>query len=63
MQLRQAEPIRPFDDHHRGIRHIDAYLYHRGRNQDLDVVFRKLLHDLLLFRLLHFAMQKPDGYI
>ena len=50
MQLSQTEAIGVLDDHHRGIRNIDANLDNRSSNEDLGLAFRERLHDLALLR-------------
>ena len=35
VQLRQAEPLRVLDHHHRRVRHVDADLDDGGRDQDV----------------------------
>ena len=58
VQLRQAEALGVFDDHHRGIGHIHADLNDRGTDQDLDPVLLKLLHDRGLFFGRHAPVQQ-----
>ena len=43
MQLRQAEALGVLDDHHRRIRHVDADLHDRGRDENLELAGGKRL--------------------
>ena len=53
VQLRQAEALRMFDHHQRRIRHVDADLDHRRRDQHMHFAARERIHHRLLFRRLH----------
>ena len=44
MQLSKSEPLSVLDDHDRRLRHVDADLDHRGRDQDGRVSALKALH-------------------
>ena len=56
MQLRESEALGIQDYHHRGVRHIHAYLYHGGGNENLGLSLHKLLHLCLFFGRFHPAV-------
>ena len=60
MQLRQPEPLGVLDDHHAGVRHVDADLDDRRRHQDLQLARRERLHHALLRVGLQPAVQQAD---
>ena len=49
-----------FDDHDRGLGHIDADLNHRGGDEEVEIAAAEFFHDLVFFRGLHAAMDQPD---
>ena len=49
MQLRQPEPLRVLDDHHGGVRHVDAHLDDRRGDQDVDRAITEPAHDRVPF--------------
>ena len=57
MELGQAETLGIFDHHNRGVGHVDSHLHHGGGDQNLDLVFKKTLHDLIFFLRLHLAVE------
>ena len=63
MELRQTEPLRLLDDHHRGVRHVDAHFDYGGGDQDFDfAAFEAVHHILLLVRpLLPLVAHQPDA--
>ena len=58
MQLGQTEMLRVFDEHHRGIGHIDPHLDQRSGDQHLDFIRAESRHRQFLFRRFDAAMQK-----
>ncbi len=58
MQLCKSKPIRSFNHHNRGVRHIYSYLYDHGRNQQVDLCPSELHHNLVLLGAGHSAMQE-----
>ena len=62
MQLRKTKALCVFHRHDRCVRNIDPDLDHRGRHQDLDLIFRKCMHDRLFLARLHFSMQHSHAH-
>ena len=60
MQLREAEPLGVFDDHDRRLRHVDADLDHRRRDQHLRLAALEALHRRILVGPRHAAVHEPD---
>ena len=58
MELRKAEFISVFHDHHRCIRHVDANLDDRRAHEHIDFACAEALHDLALRCRFHAAVQK-----
>ena len=56
MQLRQAEALGAVNDHYRGIRHIHAYLNHRGGNENLSLAACKKLHLIIFLGRFHLTV-------
>ena len=50
MELRQAEPLGVLDDHHGGIRHVDADFDDGRRHEKLDLARRERPHHAILAR-------------
>ena len=63
MQLGQSEVFGVFDDHQRGSRHVDTDLNDGGRDKNGRLTRGEAVHDGILFRGLHFAVQKSDGNV
>ena len=61
MQLRQPESLRVLDHHQRGVRHVDADLDDRRRDQDLQLPGGEAMHHRFLLVALHPAVQQRDG--
>ena len=57
MQLRKTETLRIFDHHNAGVRYIHTNFDHRRRNKNLDFIFHKSFHDLVLLGRFHLAME------
>ena len=57
MELGQAEPLRIFDHHHRGIWHIDSHLNDSGGYQYMNFPRRKALHKGIFLLALHLAVE------
>ena len=62
MELRQAEPLRVLQHHHRGVGHIDPHLYDRGGHQHIDVPGGELLHDPVLVPGAHLSVEMGHAY-
>ncbi len=45
VQLSQAEAISPFDQHDRGVGHVNAHLHHGRGNQDVQLPLPEGVHD------------------
>ena len=60
MELREPEAFGVLDDHAGRVRHVDADLDDRRRDQHIDVPFSEASHGLFLLGGLHLAVQKPD---
>ena len=60
MELAQPEALGVFDKHYHGVRHVDADLDDRSRDQQLYLPGGKTPHDAVLFRRLHTAVKHPD---
>ncbi len=60
VQLGEAEPLGVLDHHDARLRHVDADLDHRGRDQDLRRALGEGRHGGVLFAALHLAMDEPD---
>jgi hypothetical protein len=60
VQLRQAETLRVFDHHQRGIGHVHADLDHRGADQHAHPAADETLHHRLLVGHRHARMQQAD---
>ena len=63
VELREAEALGVLDDHHRGVRHVDADLDDRRRDEHLYLAGDEAAHHLLLLRRLHLPVQQPDGEV
>ena len=63
VQLGKSKAFRVFDDHESCVGNIDADLYDRSRDQDLNFATRKCSHPLLLFGALHAPMEKTDPQV
>ncbi len=51
------------DDHQRCIRHINADLDDRGRDENVDAACYKLRHYRFLFRRFHTAVEQADAVL
>jgi len=60
VQLREAEPLRILDEHHRRVRHVDADLDHRGGKQHLDFPRAEGRHHPFFFRPVELAVQQSE---
>ena len=60
VELQQAEPVRVLDDHHRRVRHVDADLDDRRRDQDVELVIAKGAHHRLLVGRRHLPVQQAE---
>ena len=60
VQLRQAEALGMLDHHDRGVRHVDADLDHRRRDQQPRAPALEGVHRLVLFGSAHAPMHQPD---
>ena len=56
VQLREPEPLGRFDDHDRGVRHVDAYFDDRRGDHDIGLARLELAHRLLLVGGFHLAV-------
>ena len=63
VQLREAEPFGVFDDHHGGVRHVDADFHDGRRDQHVHVSPRKRGHHPLLLVLLQPTVQQRDDVL
>ena len=61
MHLRQAEPLRMFNDHHGCIWDIYADLNYRGRDQHIHLPALESAHDDLLLIRIHASMQQAEA--
>ena len=61
MQLGESEALGMLHDEDARIRHVDADLDDRGRNEQLDAIGIEALHHGFLLRRLHAPVQKPAG--
>ena len=61
MQLRQAKAFRPLNQHHIGVRHINAHFHHRRRYQNIQRPVPKLAHNLILVRRRHPPVQQGQA--
>ena len=59
VKLREAEPLRVLDDHHRRLRDVHPHFDDRGRDEQLEVAPLEPPHRLFLLRRLHPAVQQP----
>ena len=56
VQLTQPKALRIFYNHHRSVRHVHTYLYHRRGYQDLRLAAHKPLHLRIFVGSLHLAV-------
>ena len=64
MKLGESEPLRIFDQNAGCIRHIDSHLNDSGRDQNVNFVSSKRIHNGALFFGLHPSVQlcNPNGF-
>src|SRR5579885_43967 len=60
VQLRETEALGVLDDHHRGVRHVNADLDDGRRDEYLYLARDEAAHDLFFLRSLHPAVQQSD---
>jgi hypothetical protein len=60
VELGEAEALGMLDHHHRGVRHVDPDLDHRGRDQKAAVACRKGRHGSILVARRHLAVDQSD---
>ena len=60
VKLRQPEPFRMLDHHHRRRRHVDAHFDHRGGHQDAGLAGREARHRRILVGALHAPVDEID---
>ena len=63
VQLGKAESFGVFDNHQRGVWHVNSHFDDGGGHQDVDFSRKKISHDPLAFFLFHFSVQKAYGQI
>ena len=63
MKLGEAEALGVFDEHERGIRHVDADFDDGGGDEHVDLVRGKGAHDGILFLRLHLAVDGGDAQV
>jgi hypothetical protein len=61
VELRQAEPLRLFDDHDGGVGHVDADLDDRCGDQHREPAVGEFGHHRVLGCRRHFAVHQPDA--
>ncbi len=61
MKLCEAEAVGMLDDHHGGVRNVDADFDYSGGDQDLDFVAAKLLHDGIFFVIFQAAVKQAKA--
>ncbi len=61
MKLGEPEPIGADDGHHRGVRHVDADLDHRGADEDLDLAAVEAFHHILFLGGGRVGHEQPDA--
>src|ERR1035437_10203788 len=58
MELGEAEALRMLDEHHGGIRDVDADLDRGGRDEDIDLAVAEMPHRVILDRRIEAAVQQ-----
>src|SRR3989344_5720854 len=61
VELGQAEALGFFDEDDTRVRHVDAYLDDRGRDEDIIVFLAECMHDVFLFLGFELAVDEADG--
>ena len=61
VELTQAKAFRVLHHHQRGIRNVHSHLHYGGGNQDIHLTCREGVHDFILFRSLHPAVEKRQA--
>ena len=61
MELREPESLRVLDEHHRRVRHVDAHLDHRRRDEQVDLAVAKPAHDVVALFARDAAVQQRDA--
>ena len=60
VELREPEALGVFNNHNHGVRHVDADLDDRRRDEQLRFAFGERLHNFFLVHALHLAVHQPD---
>ena len=63
MKRRQAEPLPVLDDHHRGVRNINAHFNDGRGNEHIDIARSERIDDLLFAASGHMAMEHLHTHI
>ena len=63
MELGEAEALGVFDEHERGVRHVDADLDDGGGNENIDLMRGKGAHDGILLLRFHLAVDGGDAKV
>ena len=63
MKLGQAETVGVFDDHDRGVGHVDADLDNRGGDQNGDTAVCEVGHDRFALSARHLAVGQSDLHV
>ncbi len=63
MQLSQTEPLSSLHQHDRGVGHVNAHLYHRGGDQDVQFAPVELSHDSFFLLAFHAAMKQTQAQV